>query len=133
MDLKSNHTAPVLTDSIPNNARLGIYNALLPYSPPGAVFSQGLFLNIPRKRPWLLDEVRSTSWLDAMKSSSPTHKKKTKDSSNEPALTDNDVAYRNWMVFLSPQYIFSYIELALYELGSKEEFHLFNKKRRVSS
>ncbi|KAM7491745.1 hypothetical protein LguiA_034666 [Lonicera macranthoides] len=118
MDLKSNHTAPVLTNSIPNNARLGIYNALLPYSRPGAVFSPGLFLNIPRKRPWLLDEVRSTSWLDAMKSSSPTHKKKAKDSSNEPSLTDNDDAYLNWMLNF-PSAIASFEKITNFAKGKR--------------
>ncbi|KAM7522741.1 hypothetical protein LguiA_012643 [Lonicera macranthoides] len=118
MDLKSNHTAPVLTNSMPNNARLGIYNALLPYSRPGAVFSPGLFLNIPRKRPWLLEEVRSTSWLDAMKSSSPTHKKKAKDSSNESALTDNDDAYLNWMLNF-PSAIASFEKITNFARGKR--------------
>ncbi|KAK3040073.1 hypothetical protein RJ639_027799 [Escallonia herrerae] len=99
MDLKSNHSSPVLTDSTPmNNSRLGIHSALLPYSPPVAAFSSSLLLTIPRRKAGLLDDVRSNCWLDAMKSSSPTHKKLTKDSGNDSALSDSEVAYRNWML-----------------------------------
>ncbi|KAK2996958.1 hypothetical protein RJ639_025613, partial [Escallonia herrerae] len=99
MDLKSNHSSPVLTDSTPmNNSRLGIHSALLPYSPPVAAFSSSLLLTIPRRKAGLLDDVRSNCWLDAMKSSSPTHKKLTKDPSNDSALSDSEVAYRNWML-----------------------------------
>ncbi|KAL2550136.1 Trehalose-phosphate phosphatase A [Forsythia ovata] len=98
MDLKPNHTSPVLTDSASmNNSRMGIHSSLLPYSPNGSVFSRSLFLTIPRRRPGILDDVRS-SLLDAMKSSSPTHIKLTKDSSMELTLSDGEVAYRNWMI-----------------------------------
>lgn len=97
MELKTNHNAAVLTKSASmNNSRLGLHSALLPYSPPGAVFSSSLFLTIPRKKTGLLDDVLSTHWLDAMKSSSPTHNRLNKDSSTEP--TDNDIVHRNWMV-----------------------------------
>ncbi|XP_074379506.1 trehalose-phosphate phosphatase A-like [Apium graveolens] len=96
MELETNHTASVLTKSASmNNSRLGLHSALLPYSPPGAVFSSSLFLTIPRKKTGLLDDVLSTCWLDAMKSSSPTHKL-AKDSSTEP--TDDDISHRNWML-----------------------------------
>ncbi|KAL7001698.1 trehalose-phosphatase [Sarracenia purpurea var. burkii] len=97
MDLKSNHNAPVLTESAPmNKSRLSIHSSL--YSPPGVVFSPGLFLTIPRKKPFAVDDFRSSSWLDAMTSSSPTHKKKAKDSGTELVSTDTDIAYRNWML-----------------------------------
>ncbi|KAI3458287.1 hypothetical protein Pfo_014950 [Paulownia fortunei] len=97
MDLKSNHTSPVLTDTSPmNNTRLGIHSALLPYSHNGSAFSSTLFLTIPRRRPGILDDVRS-SLFDAMKSSSPTHNKLTKESNTETTLSDGDLAYRNWM------------------------------------
>lgn len=99
MDRKSNHSSPVLTDPTPmNKPRLGIHAALLPYSPAGAVFSPGLFLSSTWKKPGILNDVRSSSWLDAMKSSSPTHRKKSKDTSFDIALSDVDVAYRNWML-----------------------------------
>lgn len=98
MDLKSNHTAPVLTDPAPiSKSRLGVHSSLLPYSP-GAAFSHNLFLNIPRKKTGVLDDVRSTSWLDAMKSSSPPHKKINKDLSNEHSSTDADALYRTWLL-----------------------------------
>ncbi|KAF2311719.1 hypothetical protein GH714_026360 [Hevea brasiliensis] len=95
MDLKSNN-APVLTDSAPiSKSRLGVHSSLLPYNP-GAAFSSNLFLTIPRKKTGVLDDVRSSSWLDAMKSSSPPHKRITKDLSNEFASADTDVAYATW-------------------------------------
>ncbi|PON89475.1 Trehalose-phosphatase [Trema orientale] len=99
MDLKSNHTAPVLTDPAPiSKSRLGVHSSLFPYSPPGAAFSPGMLLTIPRKKTGVLDDVRSSSWLDAMKASSPPHRKITKDVNNEFATSDADVAYRTWMV-----------------------------------
>ena len=98
MDLSSNSSAPVLTDPPPmNKSRLGIHSALLPYTSPGAPFSSDNFITIPRKKPGILE--RTSSWLDAMKSSSPTHKRTNKDSSTELSLSETDVAYRKWMVF----------------------------------
>lgn len=102
MDLKSNHASPVLTDPAPiNKSRLCLHSTLLPYSPPQAAFSPSLLLTIPRKKTGILDDVRSTSWLDAMKCSSPPPKKITKDVNNEYTLSDADVAYDAWMVFLA--------------------------------
>ncbi|KAH7537870.1 hypothetical protein FEM48_Zijuj03G0139000 [Ziziphus jujuba var. spinosa] len=98
MDLKSNHTSPVLTDPPPSSQSRLRVTSLLTYSPPGAVFSPGLFLTIPRKKSGILDDVRACSWLDAMKSSSPPHRKIAKDVNNENASSDADVAYRIWMV-----------------------------------
>lgn len=103
--MESNQNASVLADSAPmNNSRLGLHSALLPYAPRGAVFSSSLFLTIPRKKPGLLDDVRSPCWLDAMKSSSPTHKKLAKDFNSE--ASDNDIAYRNWMVMVAYSSLF---------------------------
>ena len=102
MDLKANHTAPVLTDSASvNKSGLGMHTGLLPLSPPGGAFSQNLLLTIPRKKTGILDDVRACGWLDAMKSSSPPHKKIIKDVNNVHAASD-EVAYRNWLVILSP-------------------------------
>ncbi|KAL8192797.1 hypothetical protein R6Q57_027245 [Mikania cordata] len=93
MDLKANHSAPILTDPTPiSKPRLGIHDSLLPYSSSG-VFSQAPFLTNQRKKPGLLDDVRSTSWLDAMKSSSPRNIIK-----NNGTALSNDIAYRNWML-----------------------------------
>lgn len=98
MDLKSNHTAPVLADPAPiNKSRLGVHSSILPYS--SGAFSPDLLLNIPWKKTGILDDVRANSWLDAMKASSPPHRKIMKDSNNDPASTDADVAYRTWLVY----------------------------------
>ncbi|KAK6155854.1 hypothetical protein DH2020_010102 [Rehmannia glutinosa] len=111
MDLKSNHTSPVLADSSPmNNTRLGIHSALLPYSHNGSAFSPTLFLTIPRRRPGILDDVRS-SLFDAMKSSSPTHNKLTKESNTETTLNDVDLAYCNW-TFKYPSALASFEQIA---------------------
>ncbi|XP_002510945.2 trehalose-phosphate phosphatase A isoform X1 [Ricinus communis] len=97
MDLKSNHNAPVLTDPAPiSKSRLGVHSSLLPYSSAGAAFSSNLWLTIPRKKTGVLDDVRSNNWLDAMKSSSPPHKRITKDLSSEFSSVDVDFAYRTW-------------------------------------
>lgn len=99
MDLKSNHTAPVLTDPVPlSKSRLRVHSTLFPYSPPGAAFSPELFLTVPRKKTGVLDDVRSSSWLDAMKASSPPHRKITKAFNNEFPSSDADFAYRAWML-----------------------------------
>ncbi|KAJ7949574.1 Trehalose 6-phosphate phosphatase [Quillaja saponaria] len=105
MDLKSNHTSPVLTDPAPiTKSRLGVPSSLLPYSPMGAAFPAGLFLTIPRKKTGILEDFRSSSWLDAMKSSSPPHKRMVKgvnnenESSDADADADDDAAYCTWMV-----------------------------------
>ncbi|XP_057951827.1 trehalose-phosphate phosphatase A-like isoform X2 [Malania oleifera] len=119
MDLKSNHTAPVLTDSAPiNNSRLGIHSSLLPYSPPRAAFPQGPFLTIPRKKPGILDDVRSSSWLDAMKASSPPHRKINKDSNSEFAPVDTDIAYWTWMLKY-PSALTSFEQITNYAKGKK--------------
>ncbi|KAF7115847.1 hypothetical protein RHSIM_RhsimUnG0046800 [Rhododendron simsii] len=98
MDMTSNHNAPVLTDPPPmtlTKSRLGIHSSL--YQPHGVVFSPTLFQSIPWKKPLIVNDVRSSSWLDAMKSSSPTHRKKAKESSTELASTDTDF-YHSWML-----------------------------------
>ncbi|PQQ18435.1 putative trehalose-phosphate phosphatase F [Prunus yedoensis var. nudiflora] len=99
MELKTNHAAPVLTDppSI-SKSRLGLHSSLLPYSQQGASFSSGKYINIPRKKPGKLDDVRSNGWLDAMKSSSPPRKKLNKDFNVEVASDDVDNAYCSWML-----------------------------------
>lgn len=101
MDLNSKLTSPVLADTAPvSTSRLGI-KSLVPYSPAGTTFSPALFLTLPRKKSGKLDDLRtSNTWLDAMKSSSPTHNKRNKDSSADQTSTENDVVYKNWMVIL---------------------------------
>ncbi|GAB4825932.1 hypothetical protein Ancab_008800 [Ancistrocladus abbreviatus] len=94
MDLKT----PVLADPAPiNKSRLGIHSSLLSYAPPGTIFSHSLILSIPRKKIGVLDDVRSGSWLDAMKSSSPPPKKLAYDA-NSLESADTDVAYLTWML-----------------------------------
>ncbi|XP_022731284.1 trehalose-phosphate phosphatase A-like [Durio zibethinus] len=95
MDLKPNHTASVIADPVPlSKSRLGVPSSLLPYS--SAAFSRNLFLTVPWKT-GILDDVRTSSWLDAMKSSSPSYKK-TRCFNNELISADTDVAYHTWMV-----------------------------------
>lgn len=99
MDLKSNHSSPVLTDPIPiNKSRLGIHSNLLSYPLSGGSLSSGKYMTIPRKKPGKLDDVRSNGWLDAMKSSSPPRKKLIKEFNIEVAADDIDIAYCSWMV-----------------------------------
>lgn len=99
MDLKSNHSSPVLTDPAPiNKSRLGIRSSLVPYSQQGASLSSGKYMTIPRKKPGKLDDVRSNGWLDAMKSSSPPRKKLIKDFTTDVASDDTDFAYFSWML-----------------------------------
>ncbi|PIN04495.1 Trehalose-phosphatase [Handroanthus impetiginosus] len=65
MDLKSTKASPILADPAPiNKSRPGIHSSLFPYSQSGPSFSTTK-----------LDDVQSNGWLDAMKSSSPPHKK----------------------------------------------------------
>ncbi|XP_041007729.1 trehalose-phosphate phosphatase A-like [Juglans microcarpa x Juglans regia] len=120
MDLKSNHATPVLTDPAApiNKSRLGMHSSLLPYSPPLAVFPPGILLTIPRKKAGILDEFRSSIWLDAMKSSSPPPKKITKDVSNEYSSTDADVAYNAWMAKY-PSAIASFEQIANHAKGKR--------------
>ncbi|XXG75916.1 hypothetical protein AAC387_Pa08g0381 [Persea americana] len=101
MELKSNHSVPVLTDPVPiNNSRLGIPSNLLPHLPPAGAFSSGLYLTIPRKKPipGKVDDVRASGYLDAMKSSSPPRNKLIKDFSNEVASSENDATYNSWLM-----------------------------------
>lgn len=100
MDLKSSHAAPVRTDpALINKSRLGKKHSSLLYSSPRATLSPGLLLTIPRKKTGILDDFRTSSWLDAMKSSSPPPKMLTNAVSNEYASSDADNAYNAWMVF----------------------------------
>jgi hypothetical protein len=79
-----------------------MHNTLLSCPSSRAAFS----LKIPWKKTGILDDVRSSCWLDAMKSSSPPPKKITKAVNNEYASYNADVAYNAWMVFSLPVVIF---------------------------
>ncbi|PWA86167.1 HAD-superfamily hydrolase, subfamily IIB [Artemisia annua] len=93
---KTNHSAPILADPTPiTKPKLGIHDSILPYSSAG-VFSQSPFLTVPWKKPGVLDDVLSTSWLDAMKSSSPRNL--IKNNGNDFSSNDVDLAYLNWML-----------------------------------
>lgn len=119
MDLKSNHASPVLADPAPlSKSRLGgVHTSLLPYSTPGAAFPGSLYLTIPRKKN-VLDDVRSSSWLDAMKASSPPHRKITKDVNNESGATDADISYHTWMVKY-PSALTSFEQISNYAKGKR--------------
>jgi trehalose 6-phosphate phosphatase len=58
-----------------------------------------MLLNIPRKKTGILEDVFSCGWLDAMKSSSPPPKNKTKDVNHGYASSEAD-PYFNWLVLL---------------------------------
>lgn len=90
MELKSNHSSPVLTDPVPiNKSRLGIHSNLL---------SSGKYITIPIKKPGKVDDVWSNGWLDAMKSSSPPRKKFIKDINFEVSADDIDLSYCSWLI-----------------------------------
>ncbi|BAT92885.1 hypothetical protein VIGAN_07174300 [Vigna angularis var. angularis] len=98
MELKPNLT-PVLTDAAPlTRSRLGVSSGLSPYSSPkGATFPHhGPFLSIPRKKTGILDDFRSSGWLDAMKCSSPTRNKVSKDLNH--GIGSHDAAYSTWLL-----------------------------------
>ncbi|XP_061369013.1 trehalose-phosphate phosphatase A-like [Gastrolobium bilobum] len=120
MDLKSNHN-PVLTDTAHiTKSRLGVHSSLLPYSHPGATFPHGLLLNIPRRKTGILEDVRSSGWLDAMKSSSPPPKKIAKDVCHGFASPEADTAsaYFNWLLKY-PSALMSFEQIMNYAKGKK--------------
>lgn len=97
MELKSNHSSPVLTDPVPiNKSRLGIHSNLL---------SSGKYITIPIKKPGKVDDVWSNGWLDAMKSSSPPRKKFIKDINFEVSADDIDLSYCSWLVCINLIYL----------------------------
>ncbi|OIV99412.1 hypothetical protein TanjilG_17222 [Lupinus angustifolius] len=121
MDLKSNHT-PVLTDSAaPINitkSRLGVHSSLLPYSPTGTTIPHGMLLTIPRKKAGFLEDVRSSGWLDAMKSSSPPPRKITKDVSHGFASSEADSSYFSWLLKY-PSALTSFEQITNYAKGKR--------------
>ncbi|KAL9225231.1 hypothetical protein vseg_001180 [Gypsophila vaccaria] len=117
MDLKT----PVLADPAPiNNSRLSMHSSLLSYSPQSqrAIFAPGLLLSIPRKKPGVLDDVRSASWLDAMISSSPPPKKRAFDATTEQESPDVDAAYSTWMLKY-PSALTSFEQITQFAKGKK--------------
>ncbi|KAK4844415.1 hypothetical protein QYF36_019991 [Acer negundo] len=98
MEFKSNHASPVLTDPSPlNKSRRGIHSSLMPFSQAGPSFS-GKYVTVTRKKPAKLDDVRSNGWLDAMKSSSPPHKKLNKSFNSEVTSDDSEFGYCCWLL-----------------------------------
>ncbi|GLT84019.1 hypothetical protein SLE2022_022760 [Rubroshorea leprosula] len=112
MDLKSNHTASILADPPPISKSLGVHSSL-------PAFTSDLLQTLPRKRNVLLDDIRSgSSWLDAMKSSSPP-RKKTKDINSELVSADiKEVAYRIWMLKY-PSALASFEQITNYAKGKR--------------
>ncbi|GMJ13653.1 trehalose-6-phosphate phosphatase A [Hibiscus trionum] len=94
MDLKSNHTSPILTDPTPSKSRLQVPSHLLQYS--GVTFTPNLLLTVPTMNAGIID-IRANNCLHSMESSSPPHKK-SRDINNDLASTDMDVAYRAWLL-----------------------------------
>lgn len=119
MDLKSNHASPVLTETSPiNKSRPGHRANLLSCSAPSAPFSPGLWLTIPGKKNGILDDVRSATWVDAMKLSSPPTKMMTKDINNDVVAAEADVAYRIWTLKY-PSALLSFEQFANYAKGKQ--------------
>ncbi|MCH79735.1 trehalose-phosphate phosphatase A-like, partial [Trifolium medium] len=117
MDMNSNNT-PVLTDTAPiTNSRLHVHSNLLPYSHTGATFPHGMLLNIPRKKTGILEDVFSCGWLDAMKSSSPPPKNKTKDVNHGFASSEAD-PYFNWLLKY-PSALTSFDQITNYAKGKR--------------
>ncbi|KAG0449330.1 hypothetical protein HPP92_027418, partial [Vanilla planifolia] len=67
--------------------------SLTAYSPSSTTFSSGMYLAIPR---WKAISGKST-WFDAMKASSPPHKKLSREFSIDGASEEADVAYHTWL------------------------------------
>ncbi|KAK4264619.1 hypothetical protein QN277_025772 [Acacia crassicarpa] len=99
-------------------SRLGVNSSHLPYSPTGAVFRTGPLLTIPSKKTGILDDVRCSSWLNAMKSSSPTAKKITKDINHGFASSDVDSAYSTWLLKY-PSALASFEQIANHAKGKR--------------
>ncbi|XP_074319588.1 putative trehalose-phosphate phosphatase F [Silene latifolia] len=120
MDLKT----PVIADPAPiNKSRLSIYSSLLPYSPQPqrAIFAPGFLLSIPRKKTGVLEDVRTASWLDAMRSSSPPPKKLAFSANAELCeleSSDVDVAYHTWMLNY-PSALNSFEQIAEFANGKR--------------
>nr|GMD70330.1 trehalose-phosphate phosphatase A-like isoform X1 [Ipomoea batatas] len=95
-----------------NNLRIGIAS-LLHYSTAGTSFSHKLFLTIPRIEP-----VQSNTWLDEMKSSSPTHKNRNKDHSIDHISNENDDLYYNWTIRY-PSALASFEQITNYAKGKR--------------
>ncbi|KAK8652103.1 hypothetical protein V6N13_061127 [Hibiscus sabdariffa] len=88
MDVKSSHTAPILTEPTPpNKSRLQVPSHLLQYS--GVTFS-------PMMKAEII-EIRANNYLHSLESSSPPHKK-SRDFNNDLLATDMDGAYRAWLL-----------------------------------
>lgn len=100
MELKANHTS-LLAETATltrTRSRLGTPSTLSCSPTGGSTFLHGPSLTIPRKKIGVLDDVRSNGWLDAMRSSSPTHKKISMDVGHGVASSEADAAYLTWLV-----------------------------------
>lgn len=102
MDLKTNHSSPVITDPVPvSNSILGLHSSMMPYASSSVGYnSSGMYANSPRKKaiPGKLGEIRANSLLDAMTASSPPRKKLNKEFGLDAAVGETDPAYRAWTV-----------------------------------
>ncbi|KAK8965394.1 Trehalose-phosphate phosphatase A [Platanthera guangdongensis] len=116
MDFKSNHNSPVLTDQVPvHKSRLRMSSII----PPPATFSSNLFLNVPRRNPLSgkLDDVRASSWLDAMKASSPPSKK-FKEINHDTVSDETDSEYFSWLMKY-PSALSSFEQITNFAKGKK--------------
>ncbi|URD97763.1 CPuORF23 - conserved peptide uORF-containing transcript [Musa troglodytarum] len=128
MDMKSNHSSPVLTDPVPlSKSRLGLPSNITAYSLVAAPYSSsGLYLQIPRRKAGKLDDVRATGWLDAMKSSSPPRKKlMNKDFTSESQPDETDAAYSTWKMRSTVKKVAKYFPTAIISGRSRDKVYGF--------
>ncbi|XP_056853512.1 trehalose-phosphate phosphatase A isoform X1 [Raphanus sativus] len=122
MDIKSGHSSPVMTDSPPiSNSILTIRQNRLPYSSSAAAATalsqnNNLFLTVPRKKTGILDDVKSSGWLDAMKSSSPPPAIVNKDNISSDAT---DMSYREWTQLKYPSALTTFEKIMSFAKGKR--------------
>ncbi|XP_058721941.1 probable trehalose-phosphate phosphatase F [Vicia villosa] len=100
MELKANHTS-LLAETATltrTRSRLGTPSSLSCSPTGGSTFLHGPSLTIPRKKNGVLDDVRYNGCLDAMRSSSPTHKKISMDVGHGVPSSEADAAYLTWLL-----------------------------------
>nr|GMD63257.1 trehalose-phosphate phosphatase A-like isoform X1 [Ipomoea batatas] len=65
-----------------------------------------------------MEPVQSNTWLDEMKSSSPTHKNRNKDHSIDHISNENDDLYYNWTI-IYPSALASFEQITNYAKGKR--------------
>ncbi|KAL0730903.1 hypothetical protein Bca4012_026997 [Brassica carinata] len=120
MEIKSGHSSSLMTDSPPiSNSRLTIRQNKLPYSSAAATAlsqNKNLFLTVPRKKTGILDGVKSSGWLDAMKSSSPPPAILNKDNITSDAT---GMSYCEWTQLKYPSALATFEKIMSFAKGKR--------------